>query len=127
MENDRVAALVDKQDKATTVTVEEDINKSRLPKKFSALAWFNSKLLPDSVHVGVYKTMFATSQTQSLELLQSDRYKNRERIWTIIMVGGGHFAAGVIDVNKSKGVADSMHAKPVKFLAHKTFHRYTSK
>ncbi|KAF9925198.1 hypothetical protein FBU30_004978 [Linnemannia zychae] len=49
------------------------------------------------------------------------------RYWTLILIGGGHFAGMVIDV---RGVArkphsQGSHARELKIVVHKTFHRYT--
>ncbi|KAF9982299.1 hypothetical protein BGZ75_006337 [Mortierella antarctica] len=43
------------------------------------------------------------------------------RYWTMIMIGGGHFAGLVMDLAGQV----STHGRDMKVVAHKTFHRYT--
>ncbi|KAG0375982.1 hypothetical protein BGX24_008417, partial [Mortierella sp. AD032] len=43
------------------------------------------------------------------------------RYWTLIMIGGGHFAGIVMDLAGQV----STHGRDMKVVAHKTFHRYT--
>ncbi|GJJ76190.1 hypothetical protein EMPS_08549 [Entomortierella parvispora] len=46
---------------------------------------------------------------------------NKPRYWTLIMIGGGHFAGVVMDLAGQV----SSHGRDMKVVAHKTFHRYT--
>ncbi|KAG0365488.1 hypothetical protein BC939DRAFT_137127 [Gamsiella multidivaricata] len=46
---------------------------------------------------------------------------NQARYWTLIMIGGGHFAGVVVDLAGQL----SSHGRELKLVAHKTFHRYT--
>ncbi|KAF9124421.1 hypothetical protein BGX30_000956, partial [Mortierella sp. GBA39] len=43
------------------------------------------------------------------------------RYWTLILIGGGHFAGVVMDLAGQM----SSHGRDMKVVAHKTFHRYT--
>ncbi|KAG0295994.1 hypothetical protein BGZ96_010415 [Linnemannia gamsii] len=43
------------------------------------------------------------------------------RYWTLILIGGGHFAGIVMDLAGQV----SSHGRDMKVVAHKTFHRYT--
>lgn len=43
------------------------------------------------------------------------------RYWTLILIGGGHFAGVVMDLAGQV----SSHGRDMKVVAHKTFHRYT--
>ncbi|OAQ24774.1 hypothetical protein K457DRAFT_23807 [Linnemannia elongata AG-77] len=49
------------------------------------------------------------------------------RYWTLILLGGGHFAGMVVDVRgqAKKAHSQGSHARELKIVAHKTFHRYT--
>ncbi|KAF9936460.1 hypothetical protein BGZ67_002361 [Mortierella alpina] len=51
------------------------------------------------------------------------------RYWTLILLGGGHFAAMVVDLRgeTDKAARQGSHARAIKVVAHKTFHRYTGK
>ena len=82
-------------------------------KKHTALSWFKDRESPD-MHYGVYRHLLSSSSLASFQQKQKKRY------WTLMMVGGGHFAGCVIDVNASL-------LSDVKFIEHKTIHRYTSK
>ncbi|KAF9117119.1 hypothetical protein BGX27_003581 [Mortierella sp. AM989] len=55
--------------------------------------------------------------------LHDTAYKptNQARYWTLIMIGGGHFAGVVMDLAGQV----SSHGRDMKVVAHKTFHRYT--
>ncbi|KAG0294607.1 hypothetical protein BGZ98_001712 [Dissophora globulifera] len=48
---------------------------------------------------------------------------HQARYWTLIMIGGGHFAGVVMDLAGQV----SSHGRDMKVVAHKTFHRYTGK
>ncbi|KAF7723425.1 hypothetical protein EC973_002024 [Apophysomyces ossiformis] len=126
-ENDRVAALVGKQEQQETDVSPDVLYQSPLKKYYSAFAWFNAKVLPESIHLGIYEALFSCLQTRDVKKLQERNYSKEDRVWTIIMVGGGHFAGAVIDVKNSKGVSEPAHEKQVRFITHKTFHRYTTR
>ncbi|KAF9966471.1 hypothetical protein BGZ70_002260 [Mortierella alpina] len=51
------------------------------------------------------------------------------RYWTLILLGGGHFAAMVVDLRgeTNKAACQGSHSRAIKVVAHKTFHRYTGK
>lgn len=54
------------------------------------------------------------------------------RLWTVIMMGGGHFAATVLMLNPYVTVTRSKkrgerHERSLVVLAHRTFHRYTTR
>ncbi|KAK3816661.1 MAG: hypothetical protein J3Q66DRAFT_441047 [Benniella sp.] len=46
---------------------------------------------------------------------------HQARYWTLILLGGGHFAGVVMDLAGQV----SHHGRDIKMVAHKTFHRYT--
>ncbi|KAF9362038.1 hypothetical protein BGX26_006555 [Mortierella sp. AD094] len=52
---------------------------------------------------------------------KSQKSTNQARYWTLIMIGGGHFAGVVMDLAGQV----SSHGRDMKVIAHKTFHRYT--
>ncbi|KAN0059674.1 hypothetical protein ACQY0O_008246 [Thecaphora frezii] len=55
------------------------------------------------------------------------------RIWTVLLMGGGHFAASVIALNphvstiKGRKGSGPREERSILLLAHKTFHRYTTR
>ncbi|KAG0755684.1 hypothetical protein G6F62_008356 [Rhizopus arrhizus] len=114
-EQDKINTLVsrqkEEQNEQQDSTSDQPIIASQL-KRYSALSWFRHKE-NTSLHYGIYRHLLASSSLAALRKSEGKRY------WTIFMLGGGHFAACVIDVNAS--ISD------VKFAEHKTIHRYTTR
>lgn len=110
--------------------------------------WFTSSKLPDGYGLGIYKAVLTMQdqeaiQTQSVNLLKNKQLQstqpkhsgNKQQVsptssphFFLCMIGGGHFAAAVIalapEVRKGHGGVEERHAT---VLAHKTFHRYTTR
>lgn len=131
LEKDNIHSLVQKQkeEQEEKEHLENSAKQVVLPmmKKYSALNWFKQANVKDSSHYGFYRHLLNNKlNNTTLQSLQQSN-NNKKRTWTIIMLGGGHFAGCVIDVSASKGPNDKSLDKQVKFIAHKTFHRYTSK
>ncbi|KAI8047052.1 uncharacterized protein B0P05DRAFT_592861 [Gilbertella persicaria] len=87
---------------------------SPIMKKYLALNWFKTPE-KDSPHYGIYRHLL---NGKTLASLQQSNFKGK-RYWTIIMLGGGHFAGCVIDVGASNS--------QIKLVAHRTIHRYTTR
>ena len=133
-QNDDTDVLVSKQvkqqEKEEALQVSLDTvqqNLSPFEKKNRALTWFQaSPAISGSYHFGVYRKL--TESLEGLRRMQATQFEQKKRMWTIIMIGGGHFAGAVVDVNKSiRGPHHRLDVSEVKMVAHKTFHRYTSK
>ncbi|KAI8146898.1 hypothetical protein BJV82DRAFT_710223 [Fennellomyces sp. T-0311] len=121
--NTLVKKQMEQQVEAPSTTTTE---LSLFEKKYRALAWFQATpAYPASMHFGVYRRL--TDSLDGLRALQAARFEQRKRLWTIIMIGGGHFAGAVVDVNKSIKGPFKLDAAEVKMVAHKTFHRYTTR
>ncbi|KAF9321702.1 hypothetical protein BG003_000088 [Podila horticola] len=60
-------------------------------------------------------------QMQAKQLKQASRPTTKPRYWTLVLIGGGHFAGVVMDLAGQV----SAHGRDMKVVAHKTFHRYT--
>jgi hypothetical protein len=122
LEADNINSLVEKQqlEQEHQEELASEAKQIVLPmmKKYSALTWFKTAE-KDASHYGIYKHLL---QNNSLAQLQT----NKKRTWTMIMLGGGHFAGCVIDVNASLGASANID-KQVKLITHKTFHRYTTR
>lgn len=58
---------------------------------------------------------------QQQQLAASIQPPKQARYWTLILIGGGHFAGVVMDLAGQV----SSHGRDMKVVAHKTFHRYT--
>lgn len=113
------------------------------------LLWFSSSLLPENVYFGVYRAIFADKEVAKEEaVVDAVRAKQLEPISMpkpgkdgtlapaaykgphifLCMIGGGHFAAMVVSLapRQTKHVTGPMN-REATVLAHKTFHRYTTR
>jgi hypothetical protein len=109
------------------------------------IIWFSNPELPKNTALGVYKAIFSNEEQQEPEhIVDSLRKKQLEPIKRVnntdkaplnygphifmCMIGGGHFAAMIIalapEIQKRQGGIEERQAK---VLAHKTFHRYTTR
>lgn len=111
----------------------------------SALMWFEAPNVNPGTQYGVYRAALPVAgsgkrrvegpeileEIKSLQLpeqLPKGGIIDKERKWTLLMFGGGHFAGMVVSlvpklVSRGKGKEKE---KEVVILARKTFHRYTS-
>lgn len=112
--------------------------KTPLEQKYSAVAWFSvPSLTKVPFHLGIYRVLLESQKSASsivdaaqqmqLSSVPGGKQASSPRLWTLLMMGGGHFAGAVIDVSQSKGMAEQQLSKQVNIITHKTFHRYTSK
>ena len=110
------------------------------------LVWFSSPLLPEKHYFGLYRAIFTSQDLRAESLVSVVREKQLEPIKPIVpnkdgtppsvpykgphhflcMIGGGHFAAMVVSLapRPTKGTVMNREAT---VLAHKTFHRYTTR
>ena len=126
----------------------------RKPKRGSGkspLLWFSTSLLPSYTSLGIYKALFTdTEQEEESHILDVLRSKQlpptppktpqgttngvplpstpaSPQIF-LCMIGGGHFAAMIVSlapkIGKKPGGVDERQAT---VIAHKTFHRYTTR
>ena len=130
------AESFDTADDVTTLVNElEEINlednelsaKQKQNKFSEPILWFICpNLLPITVNLGIYKNIlnnFEDKAINDIHTLQIKNEKENPRLWTILMVLGGHFAALVLDITENAKVT---RPEEVKVITHKTFHRYTS-
>ncbi|KAF9427021.1 hypothetical protein BGZ94_005644 [Podila epigama] len=61
------------------------------------------------------------AKQQPAKTLLAAKPETRARYWTLVLIGGGHFAGVVMDLAGQV----STHGRDMKVVAHKTFHRYT--
>lgn len=132
LQRDNIHSLVQKQKEQQE---EQELLANRVKqvvmpsmRKLSAWDWFKQANVKDSSHYGFYRHLFNNKfNNTTLGSLQQSSFGSKKRTWTIIMLGGGHFAGCVIDVGASKGPGERAVDKQVKIIAHKTFHRYTTR
>jgi hypothetical protein len=116
------------------------------------LLWFSTPKLPTNTYLGVYRAIFTNAEqeneTAALEIIQKkqlapkpqgkipaneggiplpEAYKGPHIF--MCMIGGGHFAAMVVSLTPklTKSNAAGPMTKEATVLAHKTFHRYTTR
>ena len=124
----------------TTKTHEDDEEEDEVSLKKGThktpLLWFKSSLLPPTVSLGIYRALLPPTLTTSPSEIPS--YLAQKQLkptptppqnpphFFLCMIGGGHFAAMVISL-----LPTSPSHKPgertATVLAHKTFHRYTTR
>lgn len=113
----------------------------------SALMWFEASNVNPGTQYGVYRAALPVAgsgkkrvegpevleEIKSLQLPEVSRKgdsstPDKERKWTLLMFGGGHFAGMVVSLVPKlvSGGKGKEKEKEVVILARKTFHRYTS-
>lgn len=111
------------------------------------LIWFSSPLLPEKNYFGIYRALFTAEQQQNPDLVEELRKKQIQPITIprpakdgtlpeiaykgphifLCMIGGGHFAAMVVSLAPRPSKAGTPMNREATVLAHKTFHRYTTR
>lgn len=100
------------------------------------LIWFTSPLLPPSTSLGVYRCLFSTAEQADASYLTalhskqlSTHAKGKAPHIFLCMIGGGHFAAMIVSLapKVSKRHAAGVDERQAVVIAHKTFHRYTTR
>ncbi|RPB24339.1 hypothetical protein L211DRAFT_837729 [Terfezia boudieri ATCC MYA-4762] len=123
----------------TTKTHDVDEEKDEVsPKKGThktPLLWFRSSLLPPTVSLGIYRAILPAITTSPSEIpshLAQKQLKPTPNLpqnpphFFLCMIGGGHFAAMVISLLPTSPSHKSGE-RTATVLAHKTFHRYTTR
>lgn len=150
-----LSALLKKQARIADPDAEDFTTKKR--KRGSGkppLLWFSTPVLPQEVSLGVYRAIFTDAEQedeahvidtirkkQLSPVSQADKAAAQEDTggvplprtnigphYFLCMIGGGHFAAMVVALapkagNKHTGVDE----RQATVVAHKTFHRYTTR
>ncbi|KAL7917576.1 hypothetical protein ACQKWADRAFT_306466 [Trichoderma austrokoningii] len=128
--------------------VDDDEVAGRPGKGKPPLVWFSSPLLPENTYFGIYRAIFSDEEQRQPDLVDVVRKKQLEPIamprpakdgtlppvaykgphFFLCMIGGGHFAAMVVSLAPRSGKAGSTTMnREATVLAHKTFHRYTTR
>ncbi|KAL4890361.1 hypothetical protein BDV59DRAFT_184868 [Aspergillus ambiguus] len=149
----QLSALLKRQAKISQAN-EEEMEASSSRKQTAGkhpLFWFSSSLFPSNVSLGVYRALFSdVEQDEPRHLVDSLRKKqlvavsprrsNDQTEGTqqqqpspsphifMCMIGGGHFAAMLVslapEIHRRQGGVEERQAR---VIAHKTFHRYTTR
>ncbi|KAI1742059.1 hypothetical protein F4680DRAFT_457758 [Xylaria scruposa] len=114
------------------------------------LLWFSSPLLPTNNYFGIYRTIFSSEELKDeANMSEVIKKKQLEPIsipkpkadgslvpeaykgphFFLCMIGGGHFAAMVVSLapRQTKHGSVGPMNREATVLAHKTFHRYTTR
>ncbi|KAJ6022054.1 hypothetical protein N7540_007558 [Penicillium herquei] len=141
-----LTALLKKQAKLSAPN-EEDETVAKKGVAKNPLFWLSSSSLPSNKSMGVYRALFSaaeqdepdhlvdTIRKKQLTPVKARTSKNQVQEPTtssphifMCMIGGGHFAAMLVSLapeihRKQGGIED----RQARVIAHKTFHRYTTR
>ena len=115
------------------------------------LYWFSTSTLPTNTYLGFYKAIFTKAEQNETTILETIRGKQltpkpppkiqtdssngvpspgsyKEPHLFLCMIGGGHFAAMIVSLTpKQTKFSGGPTMKEATVIAHKTFHRYTTR
>lgn len=110
------------------------------------LIWFSSPLLPEKNYFGMYRAIITGDEQRNQDLVEVLKKKQVEPIAMpkikegalpevaykgphifLCMIGGGHFAAMVVSLAPRPNKNGTTMNREATVLAHKTFHRYTTR
>ncbi|KAK1768733.1 hypothetical protein QBC33DRAFT_488865 [Phialemonium atrogriseum] len=112
------------------------------------LLWFGSPVLPENTYFGLYRAMFSKEELEKQEdILEAIKRRQLPPIAMpkpskngapapssykgphifLCMIGGGHFAAMVVSLAPRQTKSAGPLNREATVLAHKTFHRYTTR
>lgn len=111
------------------------------------LLWFSSPVLPEKTYFGMYRAILTGDEQRNQDLVEILRKKQVEAISIpknlkdgalpeiaykgphifLCMIGGGHFAAMVVSLAPRPNKNGMTMNREATVLAHKTFHRYTTR
>ncbi|KAL5606835.1 uncharacterized protein BROUX77_004028 [Berkeleyomyces rouxiae] len=128
---------------------DDDLAAAQRQEAKTPLVWFVSPLLPPNTYFGVYRAMFGADELSDMatrvQVLRSKQLapmpapklnKDGSPLLTykgphifMLMIGGGHFAAMIVALSprQTKNNAPGPMNREATVLAHKTFHRYTTR
>lgn len=142
------ARLAD-QKKGDTIDDEpsEESSAGRPSRGKPPLIWFSSPVLPENHYFGLYRAILTAEERGNSDLVDVLRKKQLEPISLprpakdgtlppmaykgphvfLCMIGGGHFAAMVVSLAPRATKNATTMNREATVLAHKTFHRYTTR
>ena len=146
-----LSALLKKQARLHNPTeADSAVQKKKRGSGSPPLIWFSCSLLPSNTSLGVYRALFTNLEQQNPDILGilRDRQLKPTQVKPIqnstdgvplpssttgpnvflCMIGGGHFAAMVVSLTPKLGKkATGVEERQAIVVAHKTFHRYTTR
>ncbi|RDA89358.1 hypothetical protein CP532_6170 [Ophiocordyceps camponoti-leonardi (nom. inval.)] len=107
------------------------------------LIWFSSDLLPPNTYFGLYRAILTGEEQREPDVVQILKKKQLAPVSVpnspmpplaykgphvfLCMIGGGHFAAMVVSLAPRMAKGPTTMDREATVLAHKTFHRYTTR
>ncbi|KAG6031192.1 hypothetical protein E4U41_007653, partial [Claviceps citrina] len=111
------------------------------------LIWFRSSILPENHYFGLYRAVLTAEEQSRADVVDVLRKKQVEPVSLprpakdgtlapaaykgphifLCMIGGGHFAAMVVFLAPRASKTSTTMNREATVLAHKTFHRYTTR
>lgn len=146
-----LSALLKKQAKISNPEFDEFASKKKQRGAGKPpLFWFTSPSLPENTSLGVYRAIFTEAeQEEETHIIESIRSKqlsptqaprnkadggvplpgtNIGPHYFLCMIGGGHFAAMIVALAPKMGKKHTgVDERSATVIAHKTFHRYTTR
>ncbi|THC93876.1 hypothetical protein EYZ11_006658 [Aspergillus tanneri] len=146
-EEGQLTHLLKKQAKISQAAEDVETSPNRRTARKQPLFWFSSSILPSNTSLGIYRAMFSdVEQDEPSHLVDTLRKKQLAPIKAqnsaqtksspasssphifMCMIGGGHFAAMLVslapEIHRKQGGVEERQAR---VIAHKTFHRYTTR
>ena len=148
-----LAALLKKQAKLNHTGEDQSIDAPKKRKRGSGrppLIWFSTPLLPPNTSLGMYRALFTDAEQQDeSNIVETIRGKQLKPVPSkpppnssngvplpstmtspqifLCMIGGGHFAGMIVSLAPKVGIASGVEQRQAVVIAHKTFHRYTTR
>ncbi|KAF4583082.1 ankyrin repeat and zinc finger domain containing protein 1 [Ophiocordyceps camponoti-floridani] len=144
-----LAALLKKQARMSNtdcVADDEGGNAVSRSKGKPPLLWFSSTVLPEKTYFGLYRTILTDEEQRTADVVAVLKKKQLAPVPApktattkdipvaykgphifLCMIGGGHFAAMIVSLAPRPAKGTTSMNREATVLAHKTFHRYTTR
>ncbi|RPB05254.1 hypothetical protein L873DRAFT_1825403 [Choiromyces venosus 120613-1] len=133
-DNDPLSTLLRRKARIANENAESPNQVFRMGPGKAPIIWYSSPLLPPTISLGVYRALFSHTEREEADYisgLQSSQLKAKPEEKPphifMCMIGGGHFAAMVVSHAPKNVKKQGAMEREVTVLAHKTFHRYTTR
>lgn len=143
----RQARLSDRRGDGDGEETPEESSSSRRNRGKPPLIWFSSPVLPENHYFGLYRAILTGEDQRHSDLVNVLRKKQVQPISIpkpakdgtlppiaykgphifLCMIGGGHFAAMIVSLAPRAAKGSTTMNREATVLAHKTFHRYTTR
>ncbi|KAF2714817.1 hypothetical protein K504DRAFT_478177 [Pleomassaria siparia CBS 279.74] len=146
-----LSALLKKQARISHPEFDDFTSKKNRPGSGKPpLFWFSSSSLPENMSLGIYRAIFTDAEQEEeshiLETIRNKQLSPTQPLkmksdgglpppgtdigphYFLAMIGGGHFAAMIVALAPKMGKKHTgVDERSATVIAHKTFHRYTTR